>query len=491
MEYLVVEIFIMKKKKIIITAMLFLSIAYFNGIAQIEKPQYQIRTERADTLLGNIIIELFSGIAPLHAAYFDSLVNISFYDSTAIHRVDPDFVIQGGDPNSINGPENTWGEGDSSQVNIPAEFSGVSHQWGIIGAARDTDINSANSQYYINLGANNFLDWNYTAYGQVLEGMDLVEFISTVPSNEETERPDEKIKVFVTKIGSTNEIPQIPILKLPNDTPGILSSDSLKWENVDGAVMYNLQISKTQTFDSIYTEEQVGFNFYKIKELELGNLDYYWKVSAHNGGNESEFSEVRHFISSIEAPILVSPEANDDSISLVQEFRWLPVEGATKYRLQISDGPLFTDRYIVYDIDTITNTFYTSPPLEPNESYYWQVYSMTDQYLGPKSEFRRFVTPALTSLSNIELPDKFSLEQNFPNPFNPNTTIKYSIAKQSDVVITLYDIAGGEVATLINKVQSQGNYEINFNGQHLASGIYYYKLRANNFVETKKMILLK
>ena len=85
----------------------------------------------------------------------------------------------------------------------------------------------------------------------------------------------------------------------------------------------------------------------------------------------------------------------------------------------------------------------------------------------------------------------YSLSQNYPNPFNPNTTIKYSLPKQSSVTLKVFDVLGGEVATLVNKEQPQGNYEVEFDGMDLTSGIYFYQLIANDFVETKKMVLLK
>lgn len=89
------------------------------------------------------------------------------------------------------------------------------------------------------------------------------------------------------------------------------------------------------------------------------------------------------------------------------------------------------------------------------------------------------------------VPAKYELEQNYPNPFNPTTTIKYSIAKQGNVSLKVYDMLGSEVATLVNEEKPVGVYEINFNASNLASGIYFYKIQAGSFVETKKMIFLK
>jgi hypothetical protein len=86
---------------------------------------------------------------------------------------------------------------------------------------------------------------------------------------------------------------------------------------------------------------------------------------------------------------------------------------------------------------------------------------------------------------------QFSLSQNYPNPFNPNTTIRYSIPKASFVNIRIYDILGREVKTLANEQKQAGNYSINFNGNNFASGIYFYRMQAGNFIQTKKLVLLK
>jgi hypothetical protein len=92
---------------------------------------------------------------------------------------------------------------------------------------------------------------------------------------------------------------------------------------------------------------------------------------------------------------------------------------------------------------------------------------------------------------NTTIPTEFSLAQNFPNPFNPNTKIKYSIPVLSFVLLKVYDVLGSEVVTLIDEEKSIGNYEVEFDATSLPSGIYFYRLQAGSFVETKKMMLLK
>ncbi len=93
-------------------------------------------------------------------------------------------------------------------------------------------------------------------------------------------------------------------------------------------------------------------------------------------------------------------------------------------------------------------------------------------------------------VSNI-VPDKFELKQNYPNPFNPNTTIEFSIARNSIVKLAVYDALGREVNSLLNSELKAGEYSLNFSAADLPSGTYFYKLSTGDFVQTKKMILVK
>jgi hypothetical protein len=88
-------------------------------------------------------------------------------------------------------------------------------------------------------------------------------------------------------------------------------------------------------------------------------------------------------------------------------------------------------------------------------------------------------------------PENFKLEQNFPNPFNPETNIKYSINSSQYVSLKVYDVLGNEIADLINEEKHAGVHEVKFNGSDLASGIYFYKLQTGGLTETKKMLLMK
>jgi hypothetical protein len=90
-----------------------------------------------------------------------------------------------------------------------------------------------------------------------------------------------------------------------------------------------------------------------------------------------------------------------------------------------------------------------------------------------------------------ELPSTFKLQQNYPNPFNPSTNIRFSLPAASNVTLKVFNTAGQEVATLVEGYREAGNYEHSFDASQLASGVYYYRLKAGNFIETRKMILTK
>lgn len=106
----------------------------------------------------------------------------------------------------------------------------------------------------------------------------------------------------------------------------------------------------------------------------------------------------------------------------------------------------------------------------------------------------QFNNQTVTGLENSGItgvPNRFMLYQNYPNPFNPVTTVKYDIAKEGIVKITVYDLLGREVSVPVNEFKKAGYYSLSFDGSGLASGVYFYKIESGNYVETKKMMLVK
>ncbi len=124
--------------------------------------------------------------------------------------------------------------------------------------------------------------------------------------------------------------------------------------------------------------------------------------------------------------------------------------------------------------------------------------SFTDSYngtaVGLNGKILRTTNGGVTFVEEEEIdeiPTEFLLSQNYPNPFNPSTKIRYSVPQSSSVVIKVFDILGNEIETLVNEEKSVGTYELNWNAENLPSGVYFYRLQAGSFVETKKMVLMK
>jgi len=146
----------------------------------------------------------------------------------------------------------------------------------------------------------------------------------------------------------------------------------------------------------------------------------------------------------------------------------------------------------------------STSPFDSSKSEVWQIFGHSIDSLAivysNDSRFRSFYAERwpqsdssfVTSTdTEILLSNNFVLSQNYPNPFNPSTTIKYSIPKSGFVSVKIFDSLGREITTLVHEEQSIGDYKINFYSSELSSGIYFYQLRTKDYVETKKMLLLK
>ncbi|MCP5062250.1 MAG: T9SS type A sorting domain-containing protein [Ignavibacteriae bacterium] len=155
--------------------------------------------------------------------------------------------------------------------------------------------------------------------------------------------------------------------------------------------------------------------------------------------------------------------------------RWEYIGSATKLR------PKFTDN----DVESNYS----------HDDYYYKVLARDNQ--GKESVYSNEVS--ITGLmakyaeqtKEKEIPSEYFVAQNFPNPFNPTTTISYQLPKASNVILKIYDVLGKEVAELVNENKSAGKYNVSFDANNLPSGLYFYKIQAGEFTETRKMLLMK
>ena len=204
----------------------------------------------------------------------------------------------------------------------------------------------------------------------------------------------------------------------------------------------------------------------------------------------------------------------DSTTACVYSYNYDSSRGIIIDSLRCSEGDWFGENYYCAFIDTTTVLNYNtwlmgivkySPDITSNHTlamdigivylYRYETYIWGQEWISELLyakvngvEYGELVN-SLRTISNE--PIDFYLSQNYPNPFNPSTKINYSVPEYGLVTIKVYDVLGYEVATLVNKEQVAGSYEVDFNAARLSSGIYFYKLQSGSFIETKKMILLK
>lgn len=166
------------------------------------------------------------------------------------------------------------------------------------------------------------------------------------------------------------------------------------------------------------------------------------------------------------------------------------------YAFAVSGTSIFAGGEGGIFLSTNYGTSWTS--VNDGQNLYILCFDILDKYLfaggGPYSAlWRRPLSEMITDVKNTNnnSPTNFSLMQNYPNPFNPGTKIKYSVSQLSNVQIKIFDVLGNEIEILINEEKPAGIYELTWDAGNLPSGIYFYQLRAGDFVKTKKMILLK
>ena len=217
----------------------------------------------------------------------------------------------------------------------------------------------------------------------------------------------------------------------------------------------------------------------------IGNGEVYYKKSTDAGLNWSE--DIR---------ITTTPSASGrSSIAASSNFvhiSWNEVweiyyKRSTDYGItweaetRITNNSSYSENSFVVTSDSAVHLIWQDDPANNDDIYY------------KRNPTGNIITDVVCISNNT--PNEFKLEQNYPNPFNPSTSIQYAIGSRQFVQLKVYDVLGNEVATLVNEEKAPGNYEVEFqssvHSRQLASGVYYYQLRVGDYLETKKMLMLK
>jgi hypothetical protein len=204
-----------------------------------------------------------------------------------------------------------------------------------------------------------------------------------------------------------------------------------------------------------------------------------------------DWTVVQSFTTELPIPSTPSWEPADGAVveSSAVQFSWGESNFAQSYNVQVSDKSDFST--IIAEASDLSDATYEVDDLSKG-IYYWRISAANASGTSDWSEHLTFeVNTGTSNESDGNLPQKFTLKQNYPNPFNPTTNIEYSVPRATDVQLTVFNMLGQSVATLVSEKKSAGIYTVSFDASSLSSGIYIYVLKSGNFTETRKLTLIK
>jgi len=285
----------------------------------------------------------------------------------------------------------------------------------------------------------------------------------------------------------------LPTPVYPADSStGLALSPTLRWRTVAGATAYYVQLGIDPTFGGgLIVDDSTRTDTTRAVTGLSYNTQYYWHVAAKTAIGFGPFTSNWAFTTLVPVPgqvTLASPAQDDNLTSDSVTFTWRKQNGASKYWIEVGFDSLFTFKQ--FD-STVTDTARGFKLAVNNHSYFWKVRAGNSGGWGASSTVRR-INVAWTGVDDVaELPKEVRLHNNYPNPFNPSTQIAFDLPRESHVTLEVYNILGERVALLVDEVRGAGYHQVRFDASGLASGIYLYRMTANNVTLMNKMVLMK
>ncbi|MBE2217818.1 MAG: T9SS type A sorting domain-containing protein [Ignavibacteria bacterium] len=292
-----------------------------------------------------------------------------------------------------------------------------------------------------------------------------------------------------------------PILvEPPKETSVARAPVTLDWQDVAGAVCYRVEVYTDTTspdkFEGTCNSPTSHFDI-PATETEM-NTKYYWRVFACSPGGWSAPSGYFSFKTQAVDAIGSVGNLTDGVIDLIADEEISQNQGnilinrlhSVENRLNqgnkfmaLVNMVLFKARVLILRISNQIN-------LETYKNLNYSSDGVIDLIVD-EEERQTAGTRESFDFTDLTTPKSYELSQNYPNPFNPSTTIEFSVPKDAAVTLKIYDVLGKEVATLVNEQKPTGTYIVNWNASNFSSGLYFYKLTAGDFNQTKKMFLVK
>ncbi|NOG44518.1 MAG: T9SS type A sorting domain-containing protein [Calditrichaeota bacterium] len=316
-------------------------------------------------------------------------------------------------------------------------------------------------------------------------------------SNDFGESDWSEVTQFKTKQASLDQVN----LQSPENVTTDLSPISIDfvWQSVIGAEGYVFEIATDSSFNNVVESASVVETQYSTSLLHF-NETLYWHVQAERGTEKSLWSKKWKFTTSKAAPQtppgLISPVDSLNYLDLQNlNFRWSNVYGAENYLLQIAHDNHFVD--VIFDSTLIDTEFVVIDLFEDNKKYYWRVMGLNDQGDGPWSNKQNFSFGNVTHINDKAITrDSYQLLKNYPNPFNPSTTIEFTVQEHSHVILSIYDLLGQKIKTLENTYFKNGTYKslwdgTNNFGDQTSSGVFFYRIEISGLQSEEKVVITK
>ncbi len=258
----------------------------------------------------------------------------------------------------------------------------------------------------------------------------------------------------------------------------------LTWRKVSNADEYLIQLSEEPSFASLVLSVTTSDTAKNFLNVTAEGQKYYWRVEAINIGGPGPWSDVWNFTIIIAPTTLKLQKTGSNEITLTWKDHSDVEDG---YVIERKKSP--ETSFAILDTLKGSGEAYVDTTVEQGQSYTYRIKAYKD---SAESLYSNEASLTLVGIQEKEeIPKKYSMSQNYPNPFNPATKIKFALPKPALTRITIYDLLGREIQTLINKEVEAGYHEINFDVHNLPGGVYFYKIQSGDFIQSKKMIIMK
>ena len=260
--------------------------------------------------------------------------------------------------------------------------------------------------------------------------------------------------------------------------------------------MGSANISPTATSCYIYkTTNGINGTWTKVDIMGNATVDgLYWQAIAftdkNNGMAGSNGGDIVKTTDGGISWTPVTPPASITTFAVINMFGFK--DGSNLIRFSLQNDTTHYHSFITTNFGSTWTEELLPVPGAANGLYHMEFVNSSLGYSGGKGgTFLKYSEPSTGIADKIIAPINYNLSQNYPNPFNPSTSINYTIPQDGNVKLSVYNLLGNEIAALVNNWQKSGSYTVKFNADDLSSGIYFYRIKAGNFTDTKKLILLK